>query len=116
MKCRKQSYRSWHVFATLLMPLLAALFASAASAQACAVKPASIPLGQTVRLSCEVPAATARLNGRTVRLYKQIDGAWLGLMPVAVADVPGTYPIEFAAEDGTSVASVSLTIRKTVFP
>lgn len=51
-----------------------------------------------------------------MRLFKQTDGAWLGLMPVAVADVPGTYPIEFLAEDGTSVASVSLTIRKTIFP
>ena len=37
-------------------------------------------------------------------------------MPVAVADTPGTYPVEFLAEDGTKLASVSLTIRKTVFP
>jgi murein DD-endopeptidase MepM/ murein hydrolase activator NlpD len=100
----------------LLAPFLAAIFGSAVGAQQCTVKPASIPLGQTVRLSCEVPAATARLNGRTVRLFKQTDGEWLGLMPVAVADVPGTYPIEFVAEDGTAVASVTLTIRKTIFP
>jgi murein DD-endopeptidase MepM/ murein hydrolase activator NlpD len=92
------------------------MFASTAGAQQCTVEPASIPLGQTVRLRCEVPAATARLNGRTVRLYKQGTGDWLGLMPVAVADVPGTYPIAFLAEDGTAVASVSLTIRKTIFP
>jgi len=100
----------------LLAPFLAAIFGSAAGAQQCTVKPASIPLGQTVRLSCEVPAATARLNGRTVRLFKQEGGNWQGLMPVAVADVPGTYPIEFVAEDGTAVASVTLTIRKTIFP
>jgi murein DD-endopeptidase MepM/ murein hydrolase activator NlpD len=100
----------------ILFALLAAVFASAASAQQCTVKPASIPLGQTVRLRCEVPAATARLNGRTVRLFKQEIGDWQGLMPVAVADIPGTYPIEFLAEDGTALASVNLTIRKTVFP
>lgn len=112
MKSRKQSCRWWHI----LVALLAALIASTANAQQCTVKPSSIPLGQTVRLSCEIPATGARLNGRTVRLYKQESGEWLGLMPVAVADIPGTYPIEFLAEDGTAVASVSLTIRKTIFP
>jgi len=112
MKFRNKRHRGLHTLAALL----AALFASSASAQQCTVKPASIPLGQTVRLRCEIPAATARLNSRTVRLFKQDDGAWQGLMPVAVADTPGAYPIEFLAEDGTAVASVSLTIRKTIFP
>jgi murein DD-endopeptidase MepM/ murein hydrolase activator NlpD len=37
-------------------------------------------------------------------------------MPVAVADTPGTYPIEFLAADGTTLASVKLTIRATKFP
>ncbi len=100
----------------MLASLLAAMFASAADAQQCAVKPSSIPLGQTVRLRCEIPAATARLNGRTVRLFKQENGDWQGLMPVAVADTPGTYPIEFRAEDGTELAAASITIRKTIFP
>jgi murein DD-endopeptidase MepM/ murein hydrolase activator NlpD len=100
----------------LLASLLAAMFASAADAQQCTAKPSSIPLGQTVRLRCEIPAATARLNGRTVRLFKQENGDWQGLMPVAVADTPGTYPIEFRAEDGTELAAVSITIRKTIFP
>ena len=92
------------------------MFASAAGAQQCAVKPMSIPLGQTVRLRCEVPAATARLKARTVRLFKQESGEWEGLMPVSVADTPGTYPIEFLAADGTTLASVNLTVRKTIFP
>src|SRR5277367_1154308 len=112
MKPRKQSHRAWRI----VVAGLAALIASTAGAQQCTVEPASIPLGQTVRLRCEIPAATARLNGRTVRLFKQGTGDWLGLMPVAVADAPGTYPIEFLAEDGTAVASVDLTIRRTIFP
>jgi len=116
MKCRKQSSGPPRILASLLATLLAAVFAPAASAQRCTVKPGSIPLGQTVRLRCEIPAATARLNGRTVRLFKQESGDWLGLMPVAVADTPGTYPVEFLAEDGTTLTSASLTIRKTVFP
>jgi len=106
---------SWRIFAPLAAAL-ALIFASAAGAQQCTVKPASIPLGQTVRLRCEVPAATARLNSRTVRLFKQGSGDWQGLMPVAVADTPGAYPIEFLAADGTTLASVNLTIRRTMFP
>jgi murein DD-endopeptidase MepM/ murein hydrolase activator NlpD len=112
MKTQTKRCRASHILAALL----AVLIASTAGAQQCTVKPASIPLGQTVRLRCEIPAATARLNGRTVRLFKQESGDWQGLMPVPVADVPGTYPIEFLAQDGTTLASVSLTIRKTVFP
>ncbi|MGB8522925.1 MAG: hypothetical protein WCD43_08165, partial [Candidatus Acidiferrales bacterium] len=112
MKLARKRFRVVLIFAALL----AALIASTASAQQCTVKPSSIPLGQTVRLSCELPAATARLNSRTVRLFKQESGNWQGLMPVAVADAPGTYPVQFLAEDGTTLASVSLIIRKTIFP
>jgi murein DD-endopeptidase MepM/ murein hydrolase activator NlpD len=114
MKCRKQTYRPKYALAVLLA-VLAAMLAPTSGAQQCTVKPVSIPLGQTVRLRCEIPAATARLNGHTVRLFKQESGDWQGLMPVAVADAPGTYPIEFLAEDGTSLASASLTICKTIF-
>ena len=116
MKYRRYSYTSWRNFAALLAALVVTTFASPARAQRCTVIPASIPLGQTARLRCEVPAATARLNARTVRLFKQESGDWRGLMPVAVADTPGSYPIEFLAADGASLASVKLTIRKTTFP
>jgi murein DD-endopeptidase MepM/ murein hydrolase activator NlpD len=116
MKCRKQSFWPSRALASLLATVLAAIFASAAYAQQCTVKPSSIPLGQTVRLHCEIPGGTARLNGRSVRLFKQENGDWQGLMPVAVTDTPGTYPVEFLAEDGTTLASASLTIRKAIFP
>ncbi len=116
MKYRRHHYTSWRIFAALLVAHVVAMFASAASAQQCTVKPASIPLGQTVRLRCELPAVTARLNTRTVRLFKQESGDWQGLMPIAVADTPGTYLVEFLAAEGTTLASVNLTIRKTIFP
>lgn len=118
MTFREHPYRPLAVLAILLLSFVAA--ASSAGGQQCTVKPAAIPLGQTVRLRCDVPATTARLNahssGRTVRLFKQASGDWEGLMPVAVADSPGTYPIEFLAADGSTLASANLTIRKTVFP
>ena len=55
-------------------------------------------------------------NGRTVRLFKEESGDWEGLIPVAVEDSPGTHSIEFLAADGTTLASVNLIIRKTIFP
>ena len=119
MNAREQLVRSHNILAILLLSFAAAVFAPSARAQQspqCTVKPVSIPLGQTVRLRCEVPAVTARLNGRTVRLFKQESGDWQGLMPVAVADKPGTFPIQFLAADGATLASADLTIRKTIFP
>jgi len=104
------------MFVALCATLLYAMLAPPSSAQKCTVKPAAISLGQTVRLSCQIPATSARLNDRTVRLFRQSTGSSQGLMPIAVADAPGAYDIEFLAEDGTTLASARLTIRPTVFP
>ncbi len=94
--------------------------ASAASAQQCTVKPAAISLGETVRLHGEgatsANVATARLKERTIRMFKQPDGSWQGLMPVAVADTPGAFSIDFLAEGGAVITSTKLTIRPTNFP
>lgn len=49
-------------------------------------------------------------------MFKQESGDWEGLMPIAVGDVAGTYPVAFLAGDGATVASANLTIRKTIFP
>jgi len=111
-----RNHRSLRVFVTLLAALLNATMASSAAAQNCSAKPAAISLGQTVRLSCQVPAIKAKLNDRTVRLFPQSNGVSQGLMPIAVADVPGAYNVEFLAEDGTTLASAKLTIRPTKFP
>jgi murein DD-endopeptidase MepM/ murein hydrolase activator NlpD len=104
------------VHTTLLIAMLYATMASSAVAQQCTVKPVAISLGQTVRLSCQIPATTAKLNARTVRLFPQSNCGSQGLMPIAVADVPGAYEIEFLGEDGKSLASAKLTIRATTFP
>jgi murein DD-endopeptidase MepM/ murein hydrolase activator NlpD len=100
----------------LLAAMLYVIIASPAGAQKCTVKPAVISLGQTVRLSCAIPAVTAKLNDRTVRLFPQSSGGSQGLMPIAVADTPGAYDIKFLAEDGAALASAKLTIRPTKFP
>ena len=113
---KQRNHRSLRIFVTPIAALLYALTASPTTAQRCTVKPAAISLGQTVRLSCQIPASTAKLNDRTVRLFLQSNGGSQGLMPIAVADVPGAYEIQFLAEDGTTLASAKLTIRPTKFP
>src|ERR1700723_3263358 len=100
----------------LHVAVLYAILASPASAQKCTAKPAIISLGQTVRLSCEIPATSAKLNDRTVRLFPQPNGGSQGLMPIAVADTPGAYEVKFQAEDGAALATAKLTIRPTKFP
>jgi murein DD-endopeptidase MepM/ murein hydrolase activator NlpD len=112
----QRNHRSPRVSVTLLAALIYAMISSSAAAQNCTVKPAAISLGQTVRLSCQIPASTAKLNDRTVRLFPQANGGSQGLMPIAVADIPGAYEIEFLAEDGATLASAKLTIRPTSFP
>jgi murein DD-endopeptidase MepM/ murein hydrolase activator NlpD len=92
--------------------------ASAMNAQQCTVKPAIIPLGETVRLRCEDAGdvATARLKDRTIKMFKESDGTFQALMPIAELDIPGTYSVEFLSADGNTINSAKLTIRPTVFP
>src|SRR5271156_4135707 len=112
----ERAHRTSRAHIALLATLLCAIIAAPASAQQCTIKPAAISLGQTVRLSCPVPATKAKLNDRTVRLFPQSNGASQGLMPIAVADTPGAYEVKFQAEDGAALASAKLTIRPTKFP
>jgi murein DD-endopeptidase MepM/ murein hydrolase activator NlpD len=88
----------------------------AAFSQECRVAPPTVQLGQTIRLHCSSEASTARWNGRTVRLFKQAEGDLLGLMPVAVTDSPGSYAVEFLADNGSVIQSVPVTVRATRFP
>jgi murein DD-endopeptidase MepM/ murein hydrolase activator NlpD len=96
-----------------------------AGAQQCSVQPAIIPLGETVRVQCKAAnggdaagtaVATARLKDRSIKMFKQKDGTWFGLIPIAEADIPGAYSVEFLAASGETVDSAKLTIRPTVFP
>jgi murein DD-endopeptidase MepM/ murein hydrolase activator NlpD len=113
----RPSHRSSRAYVTLLAILCYAMLALPLRAQQqCAVKPAAISLGQTVRLSCQIPATSAKLNARAVRLFPQSNGGSQGLMPIAVADAPGAYEIDFLADDGAKLASAKLTIRATSFP
>ena len=97
-----RAHKSPRAYTTLLAALLYAVTASPSSAQPCTVKPEWLP-------------KMSAIGVRTVRLFPQPNGSSQGLMPIAVADVPGSYEIEFLAEDGKSLASAKLTIRATTF-
>jgi murein DD-endopeptidase MepM/ murein hydrolase activator NlpD len=114
---RERSIRLAKILVGLFFILAAG---SEAGAQQCSVKPTTTPLGDTVRVRCEgvtsSDPATARLKDRTVRMFRQSDGSWLGLMPIAEADIPGAYSVEFLSADGSTIDSANLRIRPTVFP
>jgi murein DD-endopeptidase MepM/ murein hydrolase activator NlpD len=111
--------RAGKVFAAVICLGVSAL---GVGAQRCSVRPAIIPLGETVRVQCtaagggDAAVATARLKDRSIKMFKQKDGTWFGLMPIAEADVPGAYSVEFLAASGETIDSAKLTIRPTVFP
>ena len=94
-----------------LIPFVAAV---AAYAQPFAAAPAVVRQGDTVRV--RGPAASARMNGRVIRLFAQPDGARLGLMPVPVDTAPGKHTIEFLAESGAALGTAAVTVRDARFP
>lgn len=97
--------------------LFVMLFASAAAfGQSFKIEPAVVRQGEIVRVSCSGAAETARMNGRTVRLFPQPGGARLGLMPVPVDERPGKYPVEFLAKDGELLHRAVATVRDARYP
>src|SRR6266542_2396323 len=89
--------------------------AVAARAQSFQAVPASVRQGETLRLDAPPAAVEARMNGRTVRLFPSGPAA-AGLMPVAVLDKPGTYPLDFLDRGGAVLHSVPITVRDARFP
>ena len=61
-------------------------------------------------------AANARMNGRTVRLYPQKAGGWLGLMPVPVMEKPGEYVLDILDKNGAVIDKTTITVADAHFP
>ena len=79
------------------------------AARNCTATPQAIAQGEVVRVSC-TSAQTARMNGRTVRLFPQPNGAPLGLMPVPVLEKPGAYSLELLNPSGAVIESLSVRV------
>ena len=95
---------------------LLSVFATCLGAQQCSIDPKRANLGETLRLSCTGEVASAKWNGRTVRLFVQADGRSFGLMPVSVKDSPGPASIEFLSKQGSTLAMEEFVVRATHFP
>jgi murein DD-endopeptidase MepM/ murein hydrolase activator NlpD len=91
------------------------LFACAACAQTLDL-PRTIRQGGTLRLHAPATAATARMNGRTIRLFRQQDGGAFGIMPVPLDQKPGAYPIEVLDQAGATVATASVQVLDAHYP
>ena len=72
--------------------------------------PRTIRQGSALRIRGPGAAVTARMNGRTIRLFPQADGASFGLMPLAVDRKPGEYKVELLDREGAAVSTPSIEV------
>jgi murein DD-endopeptidase MepM/ murein hydrolase activator NlpD len=79
------------------------------------VSPLTVPQGGVIRVKGTAPDQTARMNGRSIRLFPQTDGPSLGLMPIPSAEKPGVYDLQVIGKDGQLVQSASVTVRDAHF-
>jgi murein DD-endopeptidase MepM/ murein hydrolase activator NlpD len=60
--------------------------------------------------------ATAELNGKTIRIFRQDDGSFLGLMPAAVLEKPGAYPLTMKDAAGKVLRVEQVTLVDAHYP
>ena len=98
-----------------ILVALFALQASASAAEACHVSPTNAPQGDVVRLTCSSETTSASLGDRTVPLFKQADGEWLGLMPIPATQQPGPVEITFSSQAQPQEQAADLTVLDAHF-
>ena len=106
-----------HPYTDKVRPFLATLFAlaltlssSAFAAEACHSSTVNPIQGNVVRLICSSETTSARMGERTVPLFKQGNGEWLGLMPIAANEPPGASEIMFSSPAQAQEQSVNVTV------
>lgn len=96
---------AWWVFAWIVVPALA---------QEIHVEPTQVPQGGVIRITGN--AASATMDGRTVRVFPQAGGGTLGMMPVTAIQTPGPYPLELLDNAGKVIRTVQIAVRDAHFP
>lgn len=71
--------------------------------------------GQVMKVTSD-KAVSARLNGRTIKLFPQPDGPALGLMPIPTLEKPGKYQLEFLDQNGSVVHTTPITVQDAYYP
>ena len=77
---------------------------------------AQITLKQGEVLRITDAGATAELKGKTVPIFRQEGGSYLGLMPATVLDRPGVYPLTIKDSAGNTIRNESVTIVDAHYP
>lgn len=80
------------------------------AADVCHLSPSKVPQGDFVRLTCSTQVATAKMGDRSIPLFKQANGEWLGLMPVSANQTPEVLPIAFFSPVQQEVATADVTV------
>jgi murein DD-endopeptidase MepM/ murein hydrolase activator NlpD len=97
------------------MRWLPALIVTCALGQPYQVEPTGVKQGDIIRVSTNPPAVSARLLGRTIRLFPQPAGNRFGLMPIGANEKPGTYPLQILTAEGAVLNTTEITIRDARF-
>ncbi len=90
--------------------LLVVLFCFKAYPQEFSFQPAEVKQGQVLKVYGGAGTENARLNQRTVRLFRQTTGNSLGLMPIGVLTKPGIYKLEWLDRHGAVIHEARVTI------
>ena len=93
-------------FLSALLCLSVAVFA----AEPCTLSTEEPLQGTVVRLTCNAEVSSARMGERTVPLFKQASGDWLGLMPIAANQEPGPLEITFSSPTQSQEQSAKVTV------
>ena len=99
----------------LNLALFSWLSASVLAAEACHISSSDPIQGNVVRLICATEATSARMGERTVPLFKQADGEYLGLMPISANQPPGPSDIVFSSPSQPQEQVATITVRDAHF-
>jgi murein DD-endopeptidase MepM/ murein hydrolase activator NlpD len=91
------------------------LLAISAWAQVFEAVPEKPEQGQVIKVTSD-KAESARLNGRTIKLFPQPGGPALGLMPVYTLQEPGKYQMDFLDAGGAVLHSTQITVEDAYYP
>ncbi len=76
----------------------------------------TVPQGNTLHVIASADGASARLDGRTIKLFPQKEGGVLGLMPIPVLEKPGAYDLDILDKNGKAVQTSTIAVLDAHFP
>ncbi len=93
-----------------LFAILFGLSVAAFAGDACTLSTEKPLQGTVVRLTCKTEVSSARMGDRSVPLFKQANGDWLGLMPIPANQTPGPSEVTFLSTLQQVAQTANLTV------